>query len=106
MLNDHYFHMSDNQVLYYIRTPAAQNGSNYKYVIYLSSINYFSKFCRFEETQPTQFHIGDIVEIQTTVIAVPVKERRFKMILQLRSLALINSSFTQVCSSCHYYNIK
>ena len=53
---------------------------------------------RFQSTIPTIFQIGDIVEIQTTVIAVPIKDKQFKMVHQLRSIALINSSFAKVCS--------
>ena len=51
----------------------------------------------FKPTEPAQFQVGDIVEVQMTVIAVPIKEGHFKMIHQLRSLALIDSSFSQVC---------
>jgi hypothetical protein len=43
--------------------------------------------------------VGDIVEVQFTVIAVPISKGRFKMILQLRSLALLNSNFAQVYNS-------
>ena len=50
----------------------------------------------FEATTPTLFHVGDIVEIQTTIIAVPVKDKHFKMILRLGALAHIDSTFTQV----------
>lgn len=37
-----------------------------------------------------------MVEIQFTVSAVPIKNNRFKMILNLCSLALMDDSFTEV----------
>lgn len=46
--------------------------------------------------QPTAFRCGDIVEAQVTVAMVPVQGKGFKMALQLRSLALVNSVFSQV----------
>jgi hypothetical protein len=50
----------------------------------------------FVPASPTCFRIGDIVEVQMTVSAVSVKNNKFKMILNLRSLALVNSEFTEV----------
>jgi hypothetical protein len=40
--------------------------------------------------------VGDIVEVQITVVMVPVQRRTFRMVLQLQSLALIDSTFSQV----------
>jgi hypothetical protein len=58
---------------------------------------------RFETVNPTQFRIGDIVEVQATIVAVPVRNNRFKMILQLRALALLDGTFTDVCHKSHLY---
>jgi len=44
----------------------------------------------------TCFRVGDIVEVQITVAAVPVKNNKHKMIIQLRSLALLDGSFADV----------
>ena len=52
---------------------------------------------RFEAIDLVVFCIGDIVEVQATVTAVPVKRGKFKTVIQLRSLALISGSFTEVC---------
>jgi hypothetical protein len=38
---------------------------------------------RFDTVDPTRFRVGDIVEVQATVVAVPIRNNRFKMILQL-----------------------
>lgn len=45
---------------------------------------------------PTRFRVGDIVEVQMTVAAVPVKNNKYKMIIQLRSLALLDGTFADV----------
>jgi hypothetical protein len=52
---------------------------------------------KFVETPPTVFRNGDIVEVQMTVAMVPVPGAAFKVVFQLRSLALVNSIFAQVC---------
>jgi hypothetical protein len=51
---------------------------------------------RFDHVDPTRFRIGDVVEVQGTAVAVPIKNNRFKMILQLRALALLDGRFTDV----------
>jgi hypothetical protein len=48
---------------------------------------------------PVRFRIGDIVEVQATVSAIPVKGNKFKTVAQLRSLALIDGSFTEVSAN-------
>ena len=58
---------------------------------------------RFETVNPTQFRIGDIVEVQATIVTVPVRNNRFKMILQLWALALLDGTFTDVCCDPHRY---
>jgi hypothetical protein len=40
--------------------------------------------------------VGDIVEVQMTIVMVPIKKDRFKTISQLRTVALLNGSFTNV----------
>jgi hypothetical protein len=49
-------------------------------------------------TNPARFRIGDLVEIQMNVVAVPVKGGRFKVITQLRTLAQLDSYFSHVKS--------
>jgi hypothetical protein len=38
------------------------------------------------------FRIGDIVEVQTTVSVVQVKKERFRMVVNLRAMAMLDSS--------------
>ena len=54
------------------------------------------RFFRFCEADPTQFRVGDIVEVQITIAVVPIRNNKFKMICQLRSLALLDGAFTDV----------
>lgn len=50
----------------------------------------------FTKADPTEFRVGDIVEVQMTVVAVPIRNNRFKVINQLRSVALLTGKFTNV----------
>ncbi|KIM79455.1 hypothetical protein PILCRDRAFT_10290 [Piloderma croceum F 1598] len=79
MIADGYFHSEDNKVLYYRLVPSSGN----------------SQQLRFEPMDPVRFRVGDIVEVQATITAIPVKGNKFKTIAQLRSLALIDGSFTE-----------
>ncbi|KAF8220676.1 hypothetical protein L208DRAFT_1332501 [Tricholoma matsutake] len=49
-----------------------------------------------EPAGPHIFQIGDIVEIKVSLIVMPLKDNKHKMILMLRSIALLNSHFSQV----------
>ena len=56
------------------------------------------QFGRFEECGPQRFRVGDIVEIQVSFIAVPLKkdragQDRCKMVMVLRSMALLDGQF-------------
>ncbi|KAF8809206.1 hypothetical protein BYT27DRAFT_7232338 [Phlegmacium glaucopus] len=51
---------------------------------------------RVETIGPQIFRIGDIVEIQVSFIVVPLKDNKFKMIVVLRSIALLDPYFSQV----------
>lgn len=63
--------------------------------------NLMTLFFRFFEADPTRFRVGDIVEVQITIAVVPIRNNKFKMICQLRSLALLDGTFTDVSSSSH-----
>jgi hypothetical protein len=58
---------------------------------------------RFINAAPTLFREGDIVEIQTTIIVVPVKDDQIKLIFQLHSIALLDGSFTKVSPYIYIY---
>jgi len=42
---------------------------------------------RFQAVGPHTFRIGDIVEMQVSFVAVPLKEQKYKMMVVLRSIA-------------------
>ena len=42
------------------------------------------------------FSIGDIVEVNFSVVVIPVKHNKFQMMLVLQGLALLDSSLTTV----------
>ena len=47
-------------------------------------------------TNPCVFRVGDVVEVQLCFKAVPLKNARAKLIIQFKSLALLNSGLIQV----------
>lgn len=51
---------------------------------------------RYVPTQPAIFSVGDIVEIQASFVIFPLKEKKFKTAMILRSIALLDRQFTQV----------
>lgn len=59
---------------------------------------------RFTPIDPVQFRVGDLVEVQMTASAVSVKGERFKMVLQLFSLALLDSSYSVVRPVIYHVN--
>ena len=42
------------------------------------------------------FRVGDIVEVQLSFVGVPIKEKRHKMLVVLRSMALLDGQFSMV----------
>jgi hypothetical protein len=48
------------------------------------------------KVNPQAFRIGDIVEAQVSFVVVPLKSEGTKMLIVLRSVALLDSAFTQV----------
>ncbi|KAF8068805.1 hypothetical protein FPV67DRAFT_1414586, partial [Lyophyllum atratum] len=74
MTGEGYVHTEDNEVLY------------------------FHRRIRHEPLRPQAFRIGDIVEIQVSFIVVPMKGERYKMMTVLRSIALIDGTFSNKVS--------
>jgi hypothetical protein len=55
------------------------------------------KICtRFCKVDPMRFRVGDIAKVQITVVAVPIRHEKYKMLVQLRSIALLDGRFTDV----------
>ena len=51
---------------------------------------------RISTTNPMTFCIGDIVEVNFSVVIMPVKQNKYQMMLVLRGLALLDSTLTTV----------
>ncbi|THU94611.1 hypothetical protein K435DRAFT_668107, partial [Dendrothele bispora CBS 962.96] len=79
LLGDGVAHTEENAVLY-MKATKSEN-SNWQY----------------QDISPSDFSVGDIVEIQFTVMAVRQKEGNRKMIIVLKSLTLLDDSFSLVC---------
>ncbi|KAF8220010.1 hypothetical protein L208DRAFT_1336227, partial [Tricholoma matsutake] len=77
-LSQAHIHTEDNQVQYFVlhRGRAGE--------------------CKYEECEPQQFRIGDIVQVQMSFVAVPIKGGMHKMLTVLRLIALLDGSFTTV----------
>jgi hypothetical protein len=48
------------------------------------------------KVEPVVFRIGDIVEVQLSMLLVPTKNQRYKTMLKLRGLAALDTKFTDV----------
>jgi hypothetical protein len=53
-------------------------------------------YIRYEIANPAIFGVGDIVEGQVSFTVVPMKKGKFKMLLVLRALTLINRVYSLV----------
>ncbi|KAF8220722.1 hypothetical protein L208DRAFT_1020340, partial [Tricholoma matsutake] len=75
-----YIHTDDNQVQYF--TTFKGVGSER----------------RFESCGPQIFRIGDIVQVQVSFVTIPVQGNKHKMLVVLRSMALLDGSLSKVCT--------
>jgi hypothetical protein len=48
---------------------------------------------------PNKFRIGDIVEVQLSFMAIPVKEGRYRLMLVMRALTLLDCMQSKVLDS-------
>ena len=53
--------------------------------------------CRYHVIEPLKFRTGDIVEAQVSFVAVPLKEKKFKLIIVMRALTLLDCTPLKVC---------
>ena len=51
---------------------------------------------RYTPVKPVIFGVGDIVEVQASFMAVPLKQGKFKTMMVLRGITLVDGTFTQV----------
>jgi len=72
-----YVHTEENRVYYFEKTI----GSDGETI--------------FRPTSPQTFQVGDIVEVQVSFIAVPIRDNKWKINKILRSISLFDGSYTQ-----------
>ena len=96
--NDH-IHTEDNYVAYF--QMHRDSDGHRKYVQSMhnnffrwNSLLFWPGICRFKTCEPQTFRVGDIVQVQLSFVVIPVKAGRRKMLTVLRSLALVNETFT------------
>ncbi|KAF8874343.1 hypothetical protein BD779DRAFT_1451004 [Infundibulicybe gibba] len=73
-----FVHGDDNIVEYYTQKASGEEGPT------------------FTKANPQIFRVGDLVDIQVSYIVVPLKSHKFKMLPVLRTIALVDSTFSQV----------
>ena len=86
----------ENAVLYFERQGS--NDDDYKFSDSYHEENYHSHTfqCRYTPVKPVIFGIGNIVEVQASFMAVPLKQGKFKTMMVLRGITLVDGTFTQV----------
>jgi hypothetical protein len=96
MAKNGHIHTEDNYVEYFSmhRDSCGQRRSIKK----LSKVNIKNSLLfwiqRFQACEPQLFRVGDIVQVQLSFVVIPVKGGRRRMLTILRSLALLDESFT------------
>jgi len=51
---------------------------------------------RFQTVVPNAIQIGDIVKVQMSILLAPANNHRFKTILKLRAIAILETKYTNV----------
>lgn len=92
-----FIHCEQNVVKYYNR-KTIQGGAIKLVLIRIFEQTNTEYAIRYEAIPPVRFHVGDIVEIKATLMLIPVREGHFKLTAVLRSLTLLDTSFTKVCA--------
>ena len=59
---------------------------------------------RFISTKPITFRHGDIVEVQVSFAMLPLREKKFKLSLILRSISLLDATYSQACVTLTTHN--
>jgi hypothetical protein len=99
----------ENEVYYYRAHETTSSGTK-RYEIYIPKDTALMKEPKSVETvNPQIFRVGDIVEAQVSFIVVPLKDKKYKMIVVLRSIALLDATFSQartikLCTRTYSYS--
>lgn len=96
MAKSDYIHTEDNYVAYYSMHKDGDGQKRYerKHHKSIQWNSLFFSICRFVSCEPQIFRVGDIVQAQLSFVVIPVKAGKRKMLTVLRSLALLDGTFT------------
>jgi hypothetical protein len=53
-------------------------------------------FYRYIGVKPASVCVGDIIELQVSFIMIPLRDKQFKVTMVLRSILILDRTFTQV----------
>ena len=102
-----FLHGEENQVYYYQAQESASRGTKrYKAHIFEGRSHADEQMQSMEAANPQIFRVGDIVEAQVSFIVVPIKANKHKMIVVLRSVALLDGTFSQVRNVIEQQHLK
>jgi hypothetical protein len=90
-MGDQFVHLEENEVYYY---ESFYNNGSPRQVLTQSNVGchrIWSLVYSYRTINPMRFRIGDIVEAQISFIAIPLKNRQYKMLVVLRAITLIDS---------------
>jgi hypothetical protein len=90
-------HIEENSVSYYERVGSVNAGET-RYIIYILFCQANTRKCRYVAVKPACVSVGDIVELQVSFIMVPLRDNRFKATMVLRSILVLDRTYTQVKS--------
>lgn len=54
--------------------------------------------CSYVAIDPGVFKLGDVVEVAFCVVGIPVKDKKYRMLLSLRALTLVSDACRKVCT--------
>ncbi|KAF8224322.1 hypothetical protein L208DRAFT_1075604, partial [Tricholoma matsutake] len=96
-----YTHTEDNKVFYYKSSKDADGGSIYFAQPPTTHSDVNTCHNRFDQCRPHIFHRGDIIEVQVSFVAVPIRsgsptKLRRKMLVVLRSITLLDPDLSMV----------
>jgi hypothetical protein len=103
LLGTAHAHIDDNVVSYYERV----GHDNPKYRSVASQKSTFEltiETHRYVNVKPGSVCVGDIVELQVSFIMVPLRDNKFKATMVLRSILVLDHTFTQVTNTLFIYD--
>lgn len=91
-----FVHTEENKVYYFQRKESANGDTAWvnAYILHLEQPDIPTN--RFQAITPQLIQNGDIVEVQVSFIAVPIRDNKYRISTVLRSISLLDGQFSQV----------